>query len=364
MSEPARPRAARRRQARLAITAVILSFTLSMLVAELLLRVTWRNPYVNETPDHLVKIERNHLLRDLEIERSILDAEHPRVRYRTNARSYITPSQQFENPQATVAFLGASTTANNAVKEELRFPALVSTLLAERGLRVNTLNAGKSGITSQDSINLLFNHVVFDEPDIAVMMHAHNDIGRLSRNGDYAARRGGPMTFSTVMRWALQRGSINSSLIGVVRNWQSSHALRPPKEYTRPTSPAASRSLPTGKYIARLKSFVGICRAFGITPVLMTQPATHVRTALTPDWTDPRNQEIFNHLVRQVGAEEDVLVIDLVQFFLNEVDDWNEPMVVFYDGVHFTDRGSQLAAIHIANRLYETVLQPRLAGAD
>jgi lysophospholipase L1-like esterase len=196
------------------------------------------------------------------------------------------------------------------------------------------------------------------------MMHAHNDIGRLSGKGEYAARRGGPMTLGTVMRWALQRGSINSSLIGALRFWQSVKALQPRLDFERAGTDAESRALPTEKYVARLKSFVGICRAFGITPVLMTQPVINIRTALTPDWTDPRNQEIFNHLIREVGAEEDVLVIDLVNFFFHEVEKWNEPMVVFYDGVHFTDYGSKRAAEHITERLYEAVLQGRLAGSE
>jgi len=353
------------RQTGLAITLVIVAFGLSILLAEGLLRLAWRNPFVNETPDYLIKLERNHPLRDFEIERSVLDGESTRARFRTNERGYILPSDQFEDPQATIVFLGASTTANNAVNEELRFPALVSTLLAERGLRVNTLNAGKSGISSQDSINLLFNQVVFDEPDIAIMMHAHNDIGRLAGKGEYSPRRAGPASFETALRWALQRGSINSSLIGALRYWQT---IRPPaaiKEYgTAETLTGASQQQATEKYVARLKSFIGICRAFGITPVLMTQPAMKVRTALTPNWTDPRNQEVFNHLIREVGAEEGVLVIDLVRFFFEEVEDWKEPMVVFYDGVHFNNRGSELAAGYIAEQLYEFVLAPRLAGSD
>jgi hypothetical protein len=188
--EAAPPEAKPPRQAGLAIALVVIAFAVSTLLVELLLRMTWHNPFVNETTDYLIKLEVNHRFRDLEIDRSVLDPENSRARYRTNARTYVMPSEQFENPQATIAFLGASTTANNAVQAELRFPALVSTLLAERGLRINTLNAGKSGITSQDSVNLLFNHVVHDEPDIAVMMHAHNDIGRLAAKGEYAARRG------------------------------------------------------------------------------------------------------------------------------------------------------------------------------
>ena len=109
-------------------------------------------------------------------------------------------------------FLGGSTTETVVVSEELRFPALVSTLLEERGRRVNTLNAGKSGLSTQDSLNLLLNHIVYDDPDIAVMMHAANDIGWLAGTGDLRARQAGPMDLVTVFRWLGQVASVRSSV--------------------------------------------------------------------------------------------------------------------------------------------------------
>src|SRR5437867_8610086 len=84
---------------------------------------------------------------------------------------------------ATVAFLGGSTTECVAVQEDLRFPALVSVLLAQQGLKVNTLNAGRSGNALHDALNNLLNHVINDHPDFVVLMHVSNDIGYL-RAGD------------------------------------------------------------------------------------------------------------------------------------------------------------------------------------
>ena len=104
--EAAPSEAAPPRQTGIAVTLVVVAFAVSTLLAELLLRVVWNNPFVNETTDYLIKLERNHLFRDLVLDRSTFDSEHPRVRYRTSARSYIMPSEQFENPQATVAFSG------------------------------------------------------------------------------------------------------------------------------------------------------------------------------------------------------------------------------------------------------------------
>jgi len=347
--------------ARRGVGLVLLAVSIigSLALSELILRVAWVNPFRNEDTDYLIRLETSHAFRDLSFDRTALDPDNPRARLRTDGRSYILPSRRFDDPDFTVAFLGGSTTEQVAVMEGLRFPALVSTLLEERGLRVNTLNAGKSGITSHDSINLLLNHVVFDEPDVVVMMHAYNDIGRLSEKGEYQARRAGPMDFRTVLRWVQQRASIHSSLFGALRWWwQSKHGFEPEK-FGRAGQPTESKALPSEQYVARLKAFAGICRAFGIVPVLMTQPVINMRTPLTPEWHDPRNQESFNHLIRQVGEEDQILVIDLVKFLFEEVDDWNVPMVVFYDGVHFNDHGSKVIAPHIAERLYEEVLRPR-----
>ena len=76
---------------------------------------------------------------------------------------------------------------------------------------------------------------------------------------------------------------------------------------------------------------------------------------------DPRNQEIFNGIVRTVAAEEDVVIIDLARHVAENVEGWNEPMKIFYDGIHVTELGSRTYAEHIVDRLLETILSKRNA---
>jgi lysophospholipase L1-like esterase len=330
----------------MALVLVLVSLAFFGLLAELAMRLLWTNPYVNEATDYLIRLQIHHANRDMQYDRSLIDPENPSARLRTNERSYILPANQFESPDATVAFLGASTTQNSFVREDLRFHGLVSRLLEERGLRVNTLNAAYSGTTTQDAINVLLNHVVFDKPDIVVMMEAHADLGRLHRDGEYANRRAGVATFEDTLRWASQRLSSHSSLVGALRWWWSL-GVPAPVEYTR----VLPDRVPYEKYVARLEAFIGICRAFDIVPVLMTQPVINMKNALTPDWHDPHGQEIFNYLIRRVGEEQGIVVVDLVKYLFDEVEDWNVPMKVFYDGVHVNDYGSQVLAVHIADRL-------------
>jgi lysophospholipase L1-like esterase len=118
--------------------------------------------------------------------------------------------------------------------------------------------------------------------------------------------------------------------------------------------------IPREEYEKRLRAFVRLSRAFGIEPVLMTQPLATIRNGFTPDWVEPRNQEVFNQLMRTVGAEEGAVVIDLARYLVEHVEGWNDPLKLFYDGVHVTDRGSEVYAGYIAERLYDAVLARRL----
>jgi hypothetical protein len=104
---------------------------------------------------------------------------------------------------------------------------------------------------------------------------------------------------------------------------------------------------------ARLKVFVEMCRAFGITPVLMTQPqASNIRNELTPDWTDPTAQNVFNQAIREVGKETGAEIIDLAAMVAREATDIEGLKRIFFDGSHVTDYGSQLYARFISQHLY------------
>ena len=161
--------------------AVFFASLITLGAAELGLRLLWHNPYHYEAPDHLLKIFIHHPNTDYIFSRALLDPKNSQVRLRTDARSYILPSFQYNDPDVTIGFLGGSTTECSAVQEDLRFPALVSHLLAEQGLKVNTLNAGRSANTLHDSLNILLNHMIEDRPDIVVLMHAANDVGILTQ---------------------------------------------------------------------------------------------------------------------------------------------------------------------------------------
>lgn len=338
------------------ILLVGLSVLVSAALSEALLRALWTNPYASEVPDRIVHLRIQHALRNFPIDRSQIVPESPTVPLRTDERSYILPSFRFENPDWTIAFLGGSTTECAAVSEEIRFPALVSTLLEQRGLRVNSLNAGLSGNTTHDAINILLNHVVEDQPDVVVIMEAWNDVGVLSQDPIYRSRSGYPLGVGTAARWALQAASARLSLFGAVRSYTTTPGIQP-RAFEGGADPKREQvPVPVEPYIRRLRGLVRLARALEIVPVLMTQPSVGVRTALTPGWIDTGNQATFNEAMRSVASEEGVALIDLAHHVEHDVEGWNQPMKVFYDGVHVNDDGSRIYARYITERLIETVL--------
>ena len=331
-------------------------------LCEAALRLLWHNPYATEMSDEILKIRLHHPNTHHFIDRSMINPDHPTVVLRTDARSYILPSFQHSNPDVTIAFLGGSTTECIIVQEELRFHARVSTMLGEQGLRVNTLNAARSGNTTHDALNIFFNHVLNDRPDIVVMMHATNDLGVLNAVGNYLGRTGKPVSIPELGKWVFQKASGRSYVAGIVRQATTSGVQQPgdPRRNTWRNDPSHPE-LASDPFERRLKAFVHMARDFGVEPVLMTQPLSTSTNELTPGWYDLGAQGRFNAIIRRIGKEEGVLVIDLVRHLAEDVPDWNKPMNLFYDGMHVTDAGSEVFARHIADRLLPLIQSRRRA---
>ena len=312
----------------------------------------WHNSYAGDSANHIVELRVHQSNRDYRIDRSQLDAEHPTVRLRTDDRSYVLPSFQHSNPTETIAFLGGSTTECVAVKETSRFPARVSEILSKNSHKVNALNAARSGNTLHDSINVLLNHVAMERPDIAVIMHACNDVGVLSQDGNYESRGGKPLSLMKIATWAKNGVSKHLYTVAVARKFMSAR-MKPESLNKREerTSSAIAQELDIKQFQTRLRIMIHMCHDLGIVPVLMTQPFSSSTNELTPDWTDLGAQNLFNEIIRQTGKEESVKVIDLVKHVVENVPEWDKQMNVFYDGIHVTDRGSEIYANHIAQEL-------------
>jgi lysophospholipase L1-like esterase len=290
---------------------------------------------------------------------------------RVDRQGFIMPAKIHPHPDLTIVFLGGSTTECTYVDEPARFPYLVGRLLeGETHLKVNSYNAGRSGNNTLHSLNVLLNKVVNLKPDIVVMMHNINDLAILMYEKTYwnTNPSRSPIiekkpNFKTV-------GKDLEQTFHLVRDLTFPHLSREVKKIwrfgrqpqgdefkgVRGKKITINQDLLVREFSLNLQTFINICRARGITPVLMTQPS---RLTENPDPLIKKllhgletSQGItyaefkgafdrLNQTIRDLGAKHQVLVIDLAQ----EIPPVKENIC---DVAHLNDRGSRLVAARIA----------------
>ena len=301
-------------------------------------------------------------------------------RVRTDAHGFMLPYSRYEKPDLTLVFLGGSTVACIYVEEENRFPYLVGNLLAQTtGKKITSINSGVGGNNSLHSLDILLNKILPLRPDVVIMMHNINDLVALIYDRTYWSKN--------PTRAAIVNFSFYKNLTG----WKAISTLA--RDMYIPNLHAATRILSKrifgkkvkdpddefahirGKKLTvdsaaildefkmNLTTFINICRARRITPVLMTQfnrykpnPDPKVLKATqgfesdsgisVSDFIDLYAR--FNQAIREVGKDNGVLVIDLAALIPQ-----NKQYI--YDVVHLNTRGSQLAAQLISERLQPLV---------
>jgi lysophospholipase L1-like esterase len=301
---------------------------------------------------------------------------------RVDRQGFIMPSKIHDHPDLTLAFLGGSTTECTYVDEDQRFPYLAGRLIEQQTqLKVNSYNAGRSGNNTLHCLNILLNKVVNLQPDIVILMENINDLAILMYEKTYwnTNPTRSPIqerlpTFKTVgqdlrQTFYLVRDLTFPYLTRELKKIFAFAAKTKEDEFhgVRGQKITIDQDLLAREFSLNLKSFISLCRARGITPVLMTQASR-----LT-DHPDPLIQKLMGNLeagqgityaefkgafdrlnqaIREVGAKNQVLVIDLAR----EIPPVKENIC---DVAHFTDHGSRLVATRIAADL--TPLITRLA---
>ncbi|MCS5710790.1 GDSL-type esterase/lipase family protein [Candidatus Berkiella aquae] len=233
----------------------------------------------------------------------------------TDRHGFIGPSEIHTNPDIKIVFLGGSTTECLYMQEQERFPYLVGRQL-EKSLakKVNTYNGGVSANESMHSLNILMNKVLPMKPQIVVFMHNINDLVILRSQGTY---------------W--YENSLKSHV-------QSKKTLLTRYEFPENHHEATESDL-MAEFSRNLRTFIAICRIRDIQPILMTQANRVENDAL---------YHRFNEIIREVGKQEQVKVIDLATAIPKETD-------YLYDSYHYTAKGAALAANTIAEQLQKVL---------
>ncbi len=286
---------------------------------------------------------------------------------RVDDQGFIMPSKVHEHPDLVLAFLGGSTTECIYDDENNRFPYLVGRLLEEKTrLKVNSYNAAKSGNDSLHSINILINKVVPLKPDIVVTMENINDLAVLLYEKTYWNSHPTrsplvvkPPTWKTVGKdvqetFHLARDLVIPNLYNAIHRLTQVESKFKADEFkqVRGQKIEVNQEALVREFTLNLQTYINICRARGITPVLMTMPS---RLKEPPDPLIARlmkglevKQGItyrefkgafdrFNQTILEVGGRNQVLVIDLAR----EIPQEKEYMS---DVAHYTPAGSRLVA--------------------
>jgi len=310
----------------------------------------------------------------------------------TDSNGFVEPSKVHATADVTIVFLGGSTTECLFVDPEHRFPYRAGRILEDSlGRTVNSYNAGRSGNTTLHSLINFIGKVVPLAPDHVLLMENVNDlvvllyygsywkaqgsrgiverpdleesawgsVGRAARN---LARAMAPNTFRLAGRLKAQLGSTAGR-----RNDRSPSA----DEFATVRGKVHGIDEPAlvASYRRSLESFVVLARAWGIAPVLMTQANRFRETpdpALLKMWLNAetgipygtfyRLYHRLNEVTREVATTLTVPLIDLDRAIPN-------PDGLMYDAVHFNERGSEIAATLISQRLLE-ILGPNARLAD
>jgi lysophospholipase L1-like esterase len=307
---------------------------------------------------------------------------HPRqVVIRVDEQGFLMPSRVHAHPDLVLAFLGGSTTECRAVPENQRFPYLVGRHLEQVfHVKVNAYNAARSGNNTLHSLNILLHKLMPLHPDIVVMMHSINDLITLLYEKTYWNENSSRRVIVEVRPTLV--GQVRG-FFQVLREYTIPHLYRALKEFSQRTRGGPDQDIDEFRHLrgqkvdinqpyllrefrANLQMFVDLCRARQSTPVLMTQ-ANRLRENLDPrTWKEVQVLEaqgisyaafmelygLFNQAIRDLGAANRVLVVDLAR----EIP--SEPKYVS-DVVHLTERGSKLTA-RIISRDLEPLVKARL----
>ena len=371
--------------------------TLGLFVFMLLLAATYGGEkllaYINRTHNLVLFTERRYInLReilpgldtvDVPPDKAVRESDglvQKPYRVRTDARGFMLPYNRHEKPDLTLVFLGGSTVACIYVEEENRFPYLVGNLLAQKtGKQITSINSGVGGNNSLHSLDILLNKIIPVRPDVVVMMHNINDLVALIYDQTYWSKnptRAAIVNFSfyknltglkalATLARDLYIPNLHAATRVLSKKIFGKKVQDPDDEfaYIRGKKLTVDQAHILDEFRMNLKTFINICRARRITPVLMTQfnrykpnPDPKVLKAMQGFESDsgiPASEFMdlyarFNQAIREVGQQNGVVVIDLAALIPQDKQ-------YLYDVVHLNTQGSQLAAQLISEHLQPLV---------
>jgi lysophospholipase L1-like esterase len=283
-----------------------------------------------------------------------------------NSLGYRSPERALEKSPGVVRILcaGGSTTFDLlAGSDEETWPWRLEEALATADARVEAWNGGFPGWTSAENLISLAIRDLDLEPDVAVLLQGINDLQPASHlpfdrqyvDGHAEVSRLALGLDRRPLRWtekSLLLEAARDALFGAGDPWDRVRSAPDAGGRRETLAPEAA-----AVFARNLRSFVALVRGHGGVPVLVTQ-VLRLRAASEAQDRDylagwlagldpgaaPAALEELNDVLREVAAEEGVLLVDAAREL-----EWRDEH--FADPMHFSAAGSRQLAELIAARL-------------
>lgn len=304
-----------------------------------------------------------------------------KIMHRIDEDGFIRPSKIHDQPDVNLVFLGGSTTECFNIAEDKRFPYLAGRLVEQQTrLKVNSYNAAMAGNNSLHSLNILLNKVIPLNPRFVLMMHNINDLVILLYEKSYWNKNKykSPLVefhpdLETAGKYLQEsfhvlRNLLFPALYAHFKEWKKSFLGKGPQRGEPPDEFEAVRGKPVmvdrtrleEEFRRNLETFIALCQARRMTPVLLTQASRlkenpdleilkpiQARLEARQGVSYQQFRELFegfNQTIRETGSRHGVLLIDLARQIPQEKD-------YLEDVVHLTERGSVLVAHLVSQAL-------------
>ena len=299
-----------------------------------------------------------------------------------DSMGFISSKNNSASAKKNIIFIGGSTTECRYVEDSLRFPSLVGENLRARNISINTFNGGVERSHSGHSLNVFMQKIMHHNFDVAIWMHNINDLVHLSYNGSYTIEKNteSRRTLATLARPDFDNPDLyffRKHGIGM-RLEKSFQVLFPRLHYDLSSAKAKMESgqnplefgwekmEPMGEkqydeFRKNIRSFIALCRANDIQPILMTQfnrinekefSENPIYSAYKKRLEDSAisvfqfcgNYNYMNEIIRKEAERENVSLIDLDKSIPKNID-------YMYDMVHLHGEGSKYVSEIISDSL-------------
>lgn len=285
--------------------------------------------------------------------------------------------------------IGGSTTECLYLDDADAWPEVVQRELAAVCPTLDVVNAGRSGDATRDHVALLAQRIVVFEPDVVLVLAGINDMFQqmapdyspLRDDGRALAARPSAPGAGAVKSLLCDVSQIARAVVLLARRLQGdgrsgaveqdAHGGWVARERAKwqrlPWADRAPHDAPQPEFEQNLRTLIGICRAHGAVPVLVTQPAlwgTDDAAAERLFWRRPPDErrvpqqvlwqvlERFNDVTRRVAAAAECPLVDLARLLPKQP-------ALFYDDDHVNTAGAKVAGETVATALRAL---PEVAG--